>query len=314
MPTVRIRTHDPDAVLFFTAKLADCGFDVEFAAPGQRVRGDVDLEITVNFTKKSSPSNRDVRVPAAPNRSSLKQNRVEWTTPYHAEAPDLADEFLSRGVAQSDSKDRELARILAGGPKRGDMFVIGIQDQEDREVLSRGMEPIEAPRPIQRPTLASQPSKVSPKPKMRNTPPRSRAVSRRSFLEQYSAFAAAIILPVAIIIFYLSLFGDPSYAVERSEPLSMQPHKNLSAAPVMPTAQSLVPVSDQSQPSAEAATDSITSDPINSAHSDTQLTSAQRRQTRVRHASALYEEPEVTVRHFPATPDQQPSRQSSNDE
>ena len=116
MPTVRIRTHDPDAVSFFTAKLADCGFDVEFAAPGQRVRGDVDLEITVNYTSKSSAARKNTRNSVPLIRPSAPERRIEWTTPYHAEAPELADEFPnSRGGRSDVSKDRELARILAGG-------------------------------------------------------------------------------------------------------------------------------------------------------------------------------------------------------
>jgi hypothetical protein len=288
MPTVRIRTHDPDAVSSFAAKLADCGFDVEFASPGQRVRGDVDLEITVDFAKKSFPTRQGAQNSALPNRPPQPRNRVEWTTPYHAEAPDLADEFLTSRVAQNDSKDRELARILAAGPRRGEMFVIGIQEPESRQALSTGTLPIEVPRPIPKPTSASLPLGTLPKPKIRPTTARSWAVHRQSFLQRYSAFAAAIILPVAIIIFYLSVFGSPDYAAEISGP-PPQPQATLRADPPAVTAQS-----------ASGATE-MKADSINSQSSNGQQGSTRHRRTRGRRASPHNEEPEVTVRYFSAT-------------
>jgi hypothetical protein len=299
MPTVRIRTHDPDAVSFFTAKLADCGFDVEFAAPGQRVRGDVDLEITVNYTRKSPAARKEARNSAPAIRPSVTQDRVEWTTPYHAEAPDLADEFLTGHVAQNDSRDRELARILAAGPRRGEMFVIGMQDQEVPQVLSTGTEPIEAPRPIPKPTPPSRPLAALPKPKNTHTTARSWAVHRQSFLQRYSAFAAAIILPVAIIIFYLSLFGTPDYAAEKS--VNPQP-TSLSAAPVTQPPQSLVPVAD-----AMARTPAASAQPA-------QRNPTRHQRTRGRSASAQDEEPEVTVRHFSATQFQATAKRRPNNQ
>jgi hypothetical protein len=306
MPTVRIRTHDPDAVSFFTAKLADCGFDVEFAIPGQRVRGDVDIEITVNYTKKPSAARQGTRSSAPPNRPS--QNRVEWTTPYHAEAPDLVDELLTGRVAQNDSKDRELARILAAGPRTGEMFVIGIQEQEVRQVLSTGTEPIEAPRPIPKPTLPIRPLGILPKPKNRHTTARSWAVHRQSFLQRYSAFAAAIILPVAIIIFYLSLFGAPEYAAEKSEH-PQPPQTTLTAAPVTQPPQSLALAADVADPPTTSAQSATGVTVMNSQHNSTR-----RRRTHRRSASAHYEEPEVTVRHFSVTQFQDTAKHRPNNQ
>ncbi|HEX6880220.1 MAG TPA: hypothetical protein VF135_07640, partial [Terriglobales bacterium] len=126
MPSIRIRTHDPESVSSFTSKLADCGFDVEFAAPGQRVRGEVDLEITVNYTKESSANRRQARKVAAAGRPAAHPP-VEWTTPYHVDAPELQDEINGDRSRRNDfAEDRDLARILAGGSNRGEMFVIGI--------------------------------------------------------------------------------------------------------------------------------------------------------------------------------------------
>jgi hypothetical protein len=304
MPTVRIRTHDPDTVSFFASKLVDCGFDVEFAAPGQRVRGDVDLEITVDFTKKSSTARRDTRYSAPPNRPPLPQSRVEWTTPYHVEAPDLSDEFVTGRGAPNDSKDRELARILAAGPRRGEMFVIGVQEQEGLQVLSTGTVPIEAPRPIPKPISPGRPLEALPKPKVRPTTARSWAVHRQSFLQRYSAFAAAIILPVAIIIFYLSLFGSQEYAAEKSGPL---PQTTRSAVTVTQPPQSFVPIADPA-----AAPPSITAqsvpratvtktDSVNAQSSNRQHSSTRHRRIRGRTTSPSNQEPEVTVRYFSAT-------------
>jgi len=309
MPTVRIRTHDPDAVSFFTAKLADCGFDVEFAAPGQRVRGDVDLEITVNYTSKSSAARKNTRNSVPLIRPSAPERRIEWTTPYHAEAPELADEFPnSRGGRSDVSKDRELARILAGGPKRGEMFVIGIQGQQDQQAVPVNTEALEAPLPVPEPALAIQPVEARPKPsetssrsRNRHTPTRSSAVLRGSVLQRYSASATAIILTAAIALFYLSLFGNPNYAPENSRLSTMPSRKNISAAPVT---QPLQPATSTNSESDDEKSDLIS----HSSNSDPKQT----RQIGAGHRPEEYEEPEVVVRHFSTTTNGKTAKQSSD--
>jgi hypothetical protein len=47
MPIARIRTFDPEAISFLAAKLAACGYQLQFAAPGEDQLEDADLEITV---------------------------------------------------------------------------------------------------------------------------------------------------------------------------------------------------------------------------------------------------------------------------
>lgn len=289
MPTVRIRTHDPDAVSFFTAKLADCGFDVEFASPGQKVRGEVDLEITINYTRKAAAARRNTRTVAQAGRAA--QARVEWTTPYHAEAPELADELAAdRNRLNDASQDRDLARILAGQSQRGEMFVIGIRDEVPAESVPEPQDFVQIPVPTPRPALVSTQPKVAPAPKF-SKPSKRVQLPQHTFLQRHAAFAAAFILPAAVIIFYLSLFGNPNPATDRTDAptVSAQTSTQTPAnAPVSAPTPNSAPEARSAVPAA-APTSATTAKHKASHH----------RASRPRTATPQQDEPEVTVRHFP---------------
>lgn len=298
MPTVRIRTHDPESVSFFTSKLADSGFDVEFAAPGQRVRGEVDLEITVNYSKKSQAGRKQLR-----NASATPAARIEWTTPYHVDAPELEDELRSEAGKRDVSRDRALARILTGASNHDDMFVVGEQEDAQPEVLAPPQEQIEVPAP--KPHSAAAVSRPLPPVPPRETrrPAQGRApVIKRSFLQRNAASATAIILAAAVVIFYLSFFGTSSSAAQPAA----QPPSTQTAVPA--------PVTAPPAPATDLMTTSTSSAPASSETESTDRATPHKHSTRRHHrdrlakAVAPSDEPEVTVRHFLTWPDKEAAK------
>ncbi len=314
MPSVRIRTHDPESVSFFTAKLADCGFDVEFATPGQRVRGAVDLEITVNYAKESAAARR-TRKSGTTGRPEI-QSRVEWTTPYHVDAPDLADEIGTGPTRKNNvEEDRDLARILAGGSKRGDMFVIGIREdveeeesEESQPLPEANLEPLEPPvlsqpRVLSVPAqhapapVARTPVRASSTPRTRPLPSRSR-MPQRSFLQRHAASATAMIFVAAILIFYMSLFGTPKPPTNDSQPRYIPPQAANSATPVSSLAQPAAPPVTDAAPGLTQTDTATAPDPVKPSPSFRHKKPVAQQNLQQPEPSTQ-EEPEVTVRHFP---------------
>ncbi len=231
MPIARIRTSDPEAISFLAAKLAESGFQVQFAHPGERLAGEVDLEITVNRSNK---------VPLAPKRSlvpsneAMSSNGVEnWTTPYHVEAPEISDAPEPSDECEGLDipwNDRELARILATGSKGVRVESLVIEEEPTEGSASSTFSPsaalriVEAPEPPE-PTVKSYPPAPRLAPQSVHRPELARSFSQHSLQRRFASVAAMVTLAVTAV-FSLAWSGDRFYpSQETSTPrIELQSH------------------------------------------------------------------------------------------
>lgn len=305
MPIARIRTSDPEAISFLAAKLADSGFQVQFARPGESLSGEVDLEITVNRIRKGADFlERDLVVSTA-DADVLGA----WTTPYHAEArviPETAEPGDESEGLDIPWNDRELARILATGSSRVHIPLIAVEEQTKQEIAIAGVEGSAALRivEVREPVLVSRPS-----PRLAKS---ARAVhmftpvqgtSNHSFRQRFASVAAMVVLAVTAV-FSLTLSGDRPNPTETVPTPVTQRQTEVPAPPISTPPSAALPFAGTDVRAPGAATSSEPSIPsTKSAAHVTQVAHKKHHGRRVSRKPGVpppAEEPEVIVRHFPA--------------
>ena len=303
MPIARIRTSDPEAISFLAAKLAESGFQVQFAVPGERVSGDVDLDITVSSPKKSIKA-------LGKNLVAVPSPAVgAWTTPYHVEAPEISDTGeLGDECTNLDIpwNDRELARILATGTQRTHVQSVEGEVQTREEIADAEVGASSVLRIVEdrEPAIVSQSLVPEAKPnRVLRVVTRAQGFPQHSFRQRFASIAAIVTLAVTAV-FSLTLSGDRPYPSRETGTYAAQPSPALPAPisavalPVVPvTATELVPVvSSTPEPSATATNNDLPRTGHAKHHA--------RRASRARKLHRPVQDPEVIVRHFPTTAEQ----------
>jgi hypothetical protein len=143
MPIARIRTFDPEAILFLAAKLAASGYQLQFAAPGEDQLKDADLEITVTRMDSATAleqarlqaEDMDVDVTVMPgvltapglpfaappevkaeaehspeaivaeDDPTLSSAIAAWTTPYHVDVPDDSESAVRTQASEAPLRE-----------------------------------------------------------------------------------------------------------------------------------------------------------------------------------------------------------------
>ena len=311
MPIARIRTFDIEAISFLAAKLAESGFEVQFAVPGESLSGEVDLEITVDTLKK--PAEDCVRNLAASAAVSA-DSAGTWTTPYHVEAPaisentELGDEFKGLDIPWND---RELARILTTGSNR--TYVEPGEFQEQPTEVSRGAEGrastelriVEAPQP---PSVSQPPApRYRPDPVKRVFKPAG-AFSSHSLRQRFASVAALVTLAVTAV-FSLTLSGDRAYSSRAEETPAVRVQSLVPPPPILtPPSTALrlasadLGTKDSTTASSERPVTLAKNEAIHVAHKKQHpsRTAHRRRVPPVAKVPPPVEEQEVIIRHFPA--------------
>lgn len=306
MPIARIRTSDPEAISFLAAKLADSGFQVLFAVPGEKLSDDVDLDITVTRSKRSPE--------ALDNGIAVTSPEVagEWTTPYHVEAPEISetgdpgDECTNLDIPWND---RELARILATGSKRVHVKSAEVEEHLTEEIAGAEVGVPAVLRIVEdaKPTIVSEPPvlRSGPKPVL-HVLTRAKTLPRHAFRQRFASIAAIVILAVTAV-FSLTLSGDrPNPTKEigtpttQANPVLAAPMPTVSVPTLRVAASDLVPAVAPipSKPSLTLTKSEVPE--RRTAHTKHPA----RRPSRSRKQRPPVSDPEVIIRHFPATAEQ----------
>jgi cytoskeletal protein RodZ len=183
------------------------------------------------------------------------------------------------------------------------MFVIGIREEEDHEVVVQNIEPVEAQATSPQLALVNPPPRAVAAPKKIVTPKRP-SLPRHSFLQRHAAFAAAFILPAAVIIFYLSLFGSPSTSGQLQDSRTSQATVSATSLPQQPTPVTQAAQSPVSTGEVASALPTSTPQTARAVSANTERPRADHKPARhqparVHKPSAPEPDPEVTIRHFP---------------